>query len=326
MRQDQLLKVFVVVCCTGLFACNNDKKAENNEKKTAESSEGNIISQDNSTYQIVKDSAGDIRLEKGGMIAIHYKVRTKDTMMMDSRVMNGNHPIEVPYMPGSFKGDLMDGLKLLTAGDSAVFHVPFDSIKKYNQGEYPEYLKEGDMIDYEVQVAYIKSPETVNKESEEMRKQQMEMQKKQQEQLSSQLSIDDKKLQAYFAKNNIKPKKTQSGMYYTIEKEGHGPLIAAGKAVSVNYTGYKLNGEKFDSNTDPAFQHTEPFTFLVGQRMVIPGWDEGIQHMKEGSKGRFFIPSPLGYGPQGSGAINPNEVLIFDIEIKKVMEPQSVKQ
>jgi FKBP-type peptidyl-prolyl cis-trans isomerase len=41
--------------------------------------------------------------------------------------------------------------------------------------------------------------------------------------------------------------------------------------------------------------------------------------MKEGGKTRFFVPSELGYGPQGSPpVIEPNSVLVFEVELLKV--------
>jgi FKBP-type peptidyl-prolyl cis-trans isomerase len=52
---------------------------------------------------------------------------------------------------------------------------------------------------------------------------------------------------------------------------------------------------------------------------VIPGWDEGILLLNEGSKARFVIPSDLAYGSRGAGGvIPPNATLIFDVELVKV--------
>ena len=54
----------------------------------------------------------------------------------------------------------------------------------------------------------------------------------------------------------------------------------------------------------------------VGQ--VIPGWVEGLQLMSEGAAWRLFIPSNLAYGPHGTGPIQPNSTLIFDVQLIKV--------
>lgn len=110
-------------------------------------------------------------------------------------------------------------------------------------------------------------------------------------------------------------KKTKSGLFYVVEKEGTGAPAMAGKTVSVHYTGTLGNGKKFDSSVERG----EPISFVLGQGQVIPGWDEGIALMKVGSKLKLIIPSDLGYGPRGAGGvIPPNATLIFDTELMGV--------
>ncbi len=63
----------------------------------------------------------------------------------------------------------------------------------------------------------------------------------------------------------------------------------------------------------------EPLQVIVGAGRVIPGWDEGLLLINEGSKARFIIPSALAYGAQGNGDdIKPYNTLVFDIELVKV--------
>jgi FKBP-type peptidyl-prolyl cis-trans isomerase len=110
-------------------------------------------------------------------------------------------------------------------------------------------------------------------------------------------------------------KKTASGLFYVVEKEGTGAQAVAGKTVSVHYTGTLGNGKKFDSSLDRG----QPISFALGRGQVIPGWDEGIALMKVGSKLKLIIPSNLGYGSQGAGGvIPPNATLIFDTELMEV--------
>ena len=52
---------------------------------------------------------------------------------------------------------------------------------------------------------------------------------------------------------------------------------------------------------------------------VIPGWTEGLQLIGEGGKAVLYIPSELGYGSRGSGSIEPNSTLVFDVELVKVL-------
>ena len=107
-------------------------------------------------------------------------------------------------------------------------------------------------------------------------------------------------------------KKTESGLFYNITKEGTGLSPSKGSKVSVHYKGSLIDGSVFDSS----YQRNEPIEFSVGIGQVIQGWDEGIMLLKKGASARFVIPSDLGYGAQGAGAnIPPNSTLIFDVEL-----------
>ena len=105
---------------------------------------------------------------------------------------------------------------------------------------------------------------------------------------------------------------TASGLQYQIIKEGTGRKPGPGDVVTVHYTGRLIDGTVFDSSVERG----EPATFAVGQ--VIPGWVEGLQLMNEGAAWRLFIPSNLAYGPHGTGPIQPNSTLIFDVQLIKV--------
>lgn len=107
-------------------------------------------------------------------------------------------------------------------------------------------------------------------------------------------------------------KVTASGLQYLVLKEGNGVKPGPNDAVTVHYTGRLIDGTVFDSSVERG----EPATFAVGQ--VIPGWVEGLQMMSEGAAWRLFIPSNLAYGPHGTGPIQPNSTLIFDVQLIKV--------
>ena len=120
----------------------------------------------------------------------------------------------------------------------------------------------------------------------------------------------DQILQDYFDANNINPQKTESGLYYVVDEQGS--PIQNGEVISVNYEGRLLSGEKFDSS----FDRGTPFSFPVGAGQVIQGWDEGIPLIGKGGKGTLYIPSHLGYGSRGAGAvIKPYSILIFRVEV-----------
>ena len=108
---------------------------------------------------------------------------------------------------------------------------------------------------------------------------------------------------------------TPSGLIYWDVVVGTGATAVSGTQVKVHYTGWLLNGQKFDSSLDRG----EPFSFLLGVGQVIKGWDEGVAGMKVGGKRQLRIPPTLGYGAEGSGGvIPPNATLIFDVELLDV--------
>lgn len=137
---------------------------------------------------------------------------------------------------------------------------------------------------------------------------------------AAQRKIDEKKLQEYFLKNDLHPKKGSGGMYYSIAKEGTGRQILIGEVVKMNYTGRLLDGTVFDSNTDPKFRHQEPFVTEIGAGRVIKGWDKGIQLLKKGTVATLYIPSIMGYGEEGAARIPANSILVFDVEVLDVMK------
>ncbi len=109
---------------------------------------------------------------------------------------------------------------------------------------------------------------------------------------------------------------TASGMAYEVLTAGEGDQITPADTVNVHYRGTLMNGKVFDSS----YKRGKPFPVDIPQGRVIKGWLEALPLMKVGSKFRFHIPSNLGYGPQGTGSIPPNSVLIFEIEALEIVK------
>jgi FKBP-type peptidyl-prolyl cis-trans isomerase len=98
---------------------------------------------------------------------------------------------------------------------------------------------------------------------------------------------------------------------------GDGKRAKSGDTVSVRYVGVLFeNGKEFDSSWKNGGRQT--FQFPLGGGQVIPGWDQGIQGMREGGRRKLIIPSELAYGAQGFPPdIPPNAALIFDVDLVK---------
>ena len=123
---------------------------------------------------------------------------------------------------------------------------------------------------------------------------------------------------AFLAANAKKPEvtTTASGLQYQVLEQGKGPKPSPTDTVRVHYAGTLLDGKTFDSS----YERDEPVVFSLQQ--VVPGWQEGIALMPVGSKYRFWIPSELGYGEQGTpgGPIGPNETLVFEVELQDIVK------
>ncbi len=109
---------------------------------------------------------------------------------------------------------------------------------------------------------------------------------------------------------------TASGLQFEDTTVGTGAEAQPGRNVTVHYTGWLydngVQGAKFDSSKDRG----EPFIFPLGGGMVIRGWDEGVQGMREGGTRTLIIPPGLGYGARGAGGvIPPNATLKFEVEL-----------
>ena len=105
-----------------------------------------------------------------------------------------------------------------------------------------------------------------------------------------------------------------SGLQYEVLRAGDGPSPAPDDSVAAHYRGTHIDGREFDA-TDPK---GEPVTFPL--RGVVPGWQEALPLMKTGATWRIYVPPQLGYGEEGSPpVIEPNELLIFEIELVKIV-------
>jgi len=108
---------------------------------------------------------------------------------------------------------------------------------------------------------------------------------------------------------------TDTGLKYEDVVVGEGTTATAGQTVRVHYTGWLIDGTKFDSSLD----RDDPFSFPLGKGRVIRGWDEGVQGMRVGGRRKLTIPPQLGYGRTGAGGvIPPNATLIFEVELLEI--------
>jgi FKBP-type peptidyl-prolyl cis-trans isomerase FkpA len=250
-------------------------------------------------YQFFDRNESGRKPKEGEVMTYHFVLKNfKDSTLIDTYQMQ--QPMKRPLQMPPFKGSFEEGLAMMAKGDSAQFLVSADSLIKVGALQpMPNLFPAGTDLKISVRMLEIQTMEEFQKGMESAREQQK--------------GTDAKSITDYLAKNNIKAQKTESGLHYVITQPGSGATVAAGDSVQVRYVGKLLDGKVFDQNT------TEGLTYPAGQGFLIPGWEEGVMKMRQGDKATIYIPSYLAYGEQGSpGAIPPNSVLVFDLELVRV--------
>jgi FKBP-type peptidyl-prolyl cis-trans isomerase FkpA len=254
-------------------------------------------------YQIHEHDDDARKAALGDIMTFHLVLKNSEDSVLRDTYKEAN-PVKLVLQQPPFKGSFEEGLAMLAKGDSATFYVNADSLFAKMMQPMPPMIKKGTDLGFTVKVLSVQTSE--------------EFQKEQAQQGAQQKGVDEKVIEDYLAKNNLqgKAQKTESGLRYIVQEEGSGATPSQGDQVKVHYTGKLLDGKVFDSSRDNPQSGGQPIDFQVGVGMVIPGWEEGIMMMKKGGKRTLIIPSGQAYGQEGSpGAIPPNSVLIFDVEL-----------
>ncbi|EGG15080.1 FKBP-type peptidylprolyl cis-trans isomerase [Cavenderia fasciculata] len=92
--------------------------------------------------------------------------------------------------------------------------------------------------------------------------------------------------------------------------------IANGDRVSVLYVGKLEDGTVFDASEK---HDNKPFTFVVGEGKVIPGWENGVMGMCLNEKREFLVPYQLAYGEAGIQNVIPEKAnLVFTVDVVEI--------
>lgn len=274
-------------------------------------------------YKIIKDN-GQPKIQEGDFISVGAIIKTENDSLLVSTYETGQ-PTYMAAQKPMYDGDIMSALFKLGSGDSAVFKFNIDSMVARGIPK-PEGI-EGSYLVYTFKVNHVipkgeLSDSVFHSQVEEYIAAEQEKVK------NAEAGI----IESFIEKENLTTQTTESGLQYVIEEEGSGPVAKVGDTVVVNYTGRFLTGERkvFDTSIEAVAKEAggnvynpqrpyEPISIPVGLGAVIPGWDEGLQLLPEGSKARLIVPSNLAYGEQGAmNAIAPYTPLEFEVEIVEV--------
>ena len=237
-------------------------------------------------YKVVEGTGEQI--VAGSNAEIHMDiVNYKDSLLGSSRQMG--KPFSFKVNPPKSAYALENALLMMRVGDSALVKISSDKYFAENGGEQnrPPFIPKGTDITYKVKIYSIVDMNKLAKENEA-------------------------KVEAFIAERKLTTTKYDNGLRVAMLREGTGEFPKNGDNVTVHYRGTLLDGTQFDASYD----RNQPFTFKVGSRQVIMGWEEGIPKIKVGGKGILIIPSELGYGERGAGgSIPPNATLVFEVEV-----------
>ena len=277
-------------------------------------------------YKIFGNSKGD-SIRNNNIVKFEVIQKAKDTVLFSSYKQGQPQYLQVQPVPPSLNyndigGNLMEILTKAKKGDSIYITQSADSLlKDPRMAQTPLPFKKGDVIITTVKIVEVyKTPEEAQAasmkdrlaSSEKMDKESLERFKKD-TMVQSQMAKDNKIIEDYLAKNNIQAQKADWGTYVQILNPGQGPKPRIGQFVNVHYTVSSLDGKTFETGTYP---------MQIGVGGSIKGFEEGVKQLAKGGKAKAYVPSMLGYGPQGSGKIGPNQVLVFDLEVLDISDKQ----
>lgn len=262
-------------------------------------------------YQIFTHNTGE-KIKLNDIITFQFIQKTdKDSVLFST--YTAGHPVQAQVAESQNAGDLMEVFPLLAVKDSAFVKVPTDSIFKGHEEQRPHFLPKGSYLNFTLKIERVQSL------NEAIAERNAAIEKNKAEELAN--------ANKYTASHKLVLKTTPSGLKYAIIKPSLKRKPLKGDTVLVNYIGHTTDGKLFDTSIESVAKEGglnqpgrpyEPIQVVLGAGQVIPGWDEGLLLLNEGSKAVFVIPSSLAYGQQGQGDIPPFSTLVFDIELVKV--------
>ena len=279
------------------------------------------VSESGLAYELLTEGTEEVPHENRLMLRFVYTA-ANDSIYWDTRTS------ERPYMPpkrvfADNPGMIDEIIYSLKVGDSISADLPvgkiFDNVPKGHSAE-------------EVWNVQMKVVGTMTDDEYRAYRKQLiiDMRPDDDKDGMKQLTKDISLIEDYLKERNIEAVKTESGLFYSIQKKGLGENVRKGDTIRTNYTGYLLSTEfYFDTSVekvakannlyDPGRTY-EPLKTAIGVGSVIDGWDEAFQLFNVGTTATIYIPSMHAYGPRKlSDDIPANSIMIFEVELVEII-------
>jgi len=242
-------------------------------------------------YKLFKVSKDTVKPKLGDWVSLNMRYVYKDSILFDSKKAMGS-PVRFQLPPSDFKGDIYEGIQMMSAGDSASFIINADSLflKTFRQKVRPAFIDSNSIIYFYITLLSVDSPQSMMKKEEEA-------------------------LAKYIQDQKITIAPLASGLYFIEEQAGKGASIDSGTWVKLHFTVSLIDGKQIFSSKERG----EPLKFEYGKRFDTPGMEEGVKMLKKGGQAKLIVPSKIGFGEMGRGAIvPPYSTLLYNIEIVDV--------
>jgi FKBP-type peptidyl-prolyl cis-trans isomerase FkpA len=247
-------------------------------------------------YKMYKISKDTIKPKIGDWVSLEmkytYNVKGKDSVLFDSKKQMGT-PVRFQIPRSDFKGDIYEGIRMLSPGDSAAFIISADSLflRTFKMAKRPPMIDSSSFINFFVHLLTVDSPQSLEKKEGES-------------------------LQSYISTNKITAQPSATGVYYIENTPGKGIKIDTGLEVKVQFKVSLIDGKQIFST----YERPEPVSFQYGKKFDTPGLEEAIGLMKKGTKATVIVPSKMAFGEQGRGTIvPPYSTIVYNVEIIDVL-------
>jgi FKBP-type peptidyl-prolyl cis-trans isomerase len=230
----------------------------------------------------------------------HGNVHGKDSVFFNSKTQDNDSPVKFFLPVPAFKGDLNEGIPMLSVGDSGVFIVNADSLffKSFRMKKRPQGIDSNEYFYFHLHLLSFQTPESmIFKEEQDLKK--------------------------YVVDNKIQERPNSMGLYIIESQKGEGQKIDSGFQVKMNYRVSLVNGKELFSS----FDRTEPINFTYGQHIDTKGFEYAVSTLRKGSKAKFIVPSTLAFGRRGSETlVPPYTSIVYDVEILDVQSKAEVEK